>query len=104
MALRTLNFSDPLMKALKAVNSIGGKTLTEEEDSPRVLALEELSSTCALEELKSFASEEPGVSVEESTSSTEVSRDKKSALEELESSPQAESATTMETETATSAA
>ena len=31
MALRTLNFSDPLMKALKAVNSIGGKTLTEEE-------------------------------------------------------------------------
>ena len=31
MALRTLNFSDPLMKALKAVNSIGGKTLTEED-------------------------------------------------------------------------
>lgn len=31
MALLNLNFSDPLMKALKAVNSIAGKSLTEED-------------------------------------------------------------------------
>ena len=31
MALLNLNLSDPLMKALKAVNSIAGKSLTEED-------------------------------------------------------------------------
>ncbi len=31
MAILNLNLNDPLMKALKAVNSIGGKSLTEED-------------------------------------------------------------------------
>ena len=31
MALLKINFNDPLMKALKAVNSIAGKSLTEED-------------------------------------------------------------------------
>ena len=31
MALLKINFNDPLMKALKAVNSITGKSVTEED-------------------------------------------------------------------------
>ena len=31
MALLNLNLSDPLMKAIKAVNSITGKSLTEDD-------------------------------------------------------------------------
>ncbi len=40
MALLNINFSDPLMKAIKAVNSIGGKSLTEEDLKRQRAAME----------------------------------------------------------------
>ncbi len=40
MALLNINFSDPLMKALKAVNSITGKSLTEEDLKKQRAAME----------------------------------------------------------------
>jgi len=40
MALLKINLNDPLMKALKAVNSIGGKSLTEEDLKKQRAAME----------------------------------------------------------------
>ncbi|SDB23175.1 Acetyl esterase/lipase [Pseudobutyrivibrio sp. YE44] len=40
MAILNINFSDPLMKALKAVNSIAGKSLTEEDLKKQRAAME----------------------------------------------------------------
>ncbi len=47
MALLKINLNDPLMKAIKAVNSIGGKSLTEEDLKKQRTAMERAGKLAA---------------------------------------------------------
>ncbi len=47
MGLTKINFSDPLMKAIKAINSIGGNSLTEEDLKKQRQSMEKASKLAA---------------------------------------------------------